>query len=100
LDRLAATELRITRVEIDRRAAELLDAGLERQPRARARLLEDHHQRTVAERPVLLVGLELLLDPASAREHVLELVARQVLELQKMSDCHSRMPGPNEPGTV
>ena len=58
LDRLAAAELRVARVEEDRRAAELVHAGLERQARARRLLLEDHRQRAVDERPVALVALE------------------------------------------
>jgi hypothetical protein len=88
LDRLAAPELRIAGIQVDRRTAELVHAGLERQPRARAGLLEDHHQRAVGQRPVLLVGLELVLDPARALEDVVELVAREILELQKMFDRH------------
>jgi hypothetical protein len=48
LDRLAALQLRIAAVEVDRRTAELLHAGFERQARARAGLLENHHQRAVA----------------------------------------------------
>ena len=58
-DRLAAPELRVARAEEDRRAAELVHAGLERQPRARGLLLEDHRQRAVLQRPVALVALEL-----------------------------------------
>ena len=37
LHRFAAPKLGVARVEVDRRAAELLHAGLERQPGARAR---------------------------------------------------------------
>ena len=86
--RLAAAELRVARVQVDRRAAELLHAGLERQARARAGLLEDHHQRAVGQRPIVLVGLELLLDAARALEQVVELVAAEVLELQKVLYRH------------
>jgi hypothetical protein len=53
LDRLAAPQLRVAGVEVDRRTAQLVHAGLERQARARAGLLEDHHQRAVGQRPVL-----------------------------------------------
>jgi hypothetical protein len=82
--RLAASQLRIARVQVDRRAAQLLHAGFERQARARAGLLEDHHQRAVGQRPVLLVGLELLFDDAGALEQVFELLAGEVLELQEV----------------
>jgi hypothetical protein len=63
LDRLTAPQLGIAGIQVDRRAAQLLHAGLERQPRPRAGLLENHHQRAVGKRPVLLVRLELVLDP-------------------------------------
>src|SRR5882672_2014084 len=82
--RFAAAELRIAGAEEDRRSAELVHAGLERQPRARALLLENHHQRAIEKRVVRLVGLELLLDPARAPEQVFELVPPEVLELQKV----------------
>jgi hypothetical protein len=52
LHRLAAPELRVARIEVDRRTAELVHAGLEGQARARAGLLEDHHQRAVLQRPI------------------------------------------------
>ena len=55
-DRFAAPQLRVARIEVDGRAAELLHARFERQARARAGLLEDHHQRAVVQRPVLLVA--------------------------------------------
>jgi hypothetical protein len=87
LDRLAALQLRIAAVQVDRRTAELLHAGFERQARARARLLEDHHQRTIAERPVLAVGLELGLDPARPLEQMRVLGARAIPELEKVFDA-------------
>ena len=68
LDRLAAPQLGIAGIQVDRRAAQLLHAGLERQPRPRAGLLENHHQCAVGKRPVLLVRLELVLDPPGARK--------------------------------
>src|SRR5439155_18490580 len=68
LDRLAPPELRVPPVQIDRRAAELVHARLERKARARRGLLEDHGEGTVFERPVALVALELVLDPARACE--------------------------------
>ena len=84
LDRLTATQLRITRIEVDRRTTQLLHAGFEGKTRARAGLLENHHQRTVAQRPVALKGLELLLDPARALEQIVVLLAREILELKIM----------------
>src|SRR5437660_11312978 len=90
LDRLAAPELRVTRVQVDRRAAELVHARLERQARARRLLLEDHRQRAVLERPVALVALEAVLDRAGAREQMLVLLARKVLELQEVAQLHRR----------
>jgi len=59
-------------------------AGFKRQTRPRTGLLENHHQRAVAQWPVLLVRLELILDPAGAFENVFELFAREILELQKV----------------
>src|SRR5574340_658026 len=70
LDRLAAAELRVARAEEDRRPAELVHARLEREPRAGRLLLEDHRERAILERPVALVALEALLDPARAREQM------------------------------
>src|SRR5205809_276612 len=75
-------KLRVPRIQIDRRAAELVHTRLERQARARRGLLEDHGEGAVFERPVALVALELVLDPARAREQMLVLLAREVLELQ------------------
>ena len=49
--RLAARDLQLARAQHDRVAAELEDAGLERQPRARRRLLEDERDRPALERP-------------------------------------------------
>src|SRR6185436_9099509 len=82
--RFPAAELGIAGAEEDRRPAQLVHAGLERQPGTGALLLEYHHQRAVEHRMVGLVGLELLLDPARAPEQVLEFVPAEVLELQKM----------------
>src|SRR5436309_13732172 len=59
-----------------------MHARLERQACARRGLLEDHGERAVLERPVALVALELVLDPARACEQMLVLLAREVLELQ------------------
>ncbi len=92
--RLAAPQLRVTRVEVDRRAAQLLHSGFKRQPRAGAGFLENHHQRAVSQRPVLLVGLEFLFDDAGAFKQILEFFAGEIIELQKMFDicCHDAFP--------
>ena len=84
LDRLAARELRVAAIQVDRDAAQLVHPGLERHARARRRLLEHHRERAVAQRLVELVALEPLLDPARAREQVVELVEREVAELEEM----------------
>src|SRR5882672_6047569 len=88
LHRLAATELRVARGEEDRGAAELVEAGLEREPRARRLLLEDHRQGAVLQRPVALVALELRFQPLGAREQVLVLLAREVVEPQEVPHLH------------
>src|SRR5207302_10294935 len=85
LRRLAAPELRVARLEEDRGAAELVHPGLERKARARRLLLEDHRQRAVFERPVAFVALKAVLDRAGAREQMLMLFAREVLELQEVA---------------
>jgi len=84
LDRLAARELRVVPVQVDRDAAELVHAGLERHARARAGLLENHRERSVAQRLVDLVALEAVLDPTRAREQVVELLPVEVAELQEV----------------
>src|SRR6185437_15694515 len=71
-------------VEHDGRAAELVDAGLERHARAGRALLEHHRQHAVGERLVDDVILEALLDDARAAEEVLDLVAAEVGQLQEM----------------
>ena len=77
-------KLRVAAIEVDRDAAELVHPRLERNARARRMLLEHHRQRAVAQRLIELVALEPVLDPARAREKVLELVAGEVLELQEV----------------
>src|SRR5258708_34185225 len=84
LDGLAAAQLRLARVEHDRRASQLVDAGFERHARARRALLEDHCQHAVGERLVGDVVLEPLLDQACAAEKVFELPALEVGEPQEM----------------
>jgi hypothetical protein len=65
---------------------------LERHPRARARLVEHHRERAIAQRLIELVALEALLDPARARDQVIELVAAEITDLEEVpgSGGHSR----------
>src|SRR5882672_5167238 len=91
LEQLAAAELRVAGIQVDRGAAELMHARFERQSRARRGLLEDHGERAVLERPVAPVALELVLDPARAREQVLVFRAREILELQEMPQRDLRL---------
>ena len=84
LDRLAARQLRVAAIQVDRDAAELVHARLERHAGARGRFFEHHRQCAVAQRLVEFVALESLLDPLRAGEQVVELVAREIAELQEM----------------
>ena len=86
LDGLAAAQLAVARVQVDRGAAQLVHARFERQARARGILFEHHDERAVDERVVDLVVLELALDDGRALDQVLELVAGEVGELQEMLD--------------
>ena len=80
----SAAQLGVACAEEDGRAPELVHARLERQPGARALLLENHHQCAIEQRLIRLVCLELLLDPARTLEQVAEFFTRHALELQKM----------------
>ncbi len=62
-------------------AAQLVHAGLETDAGARAGLLENHGQGTVAQAVVLLVGFELVLDQPGALKQVGVLGGREILEL-------------------
>ncbi len=86
LDRLAAAQLRVACVQEHRVAAELVDAGFERQARTRGILLEDHGQRAVVQRVPGLVVLELGLQDPRAVQQVLVLVGSEVAELEVMLD--------------
>ncbi len=88
LDRFAPPQLGIPRIEVNRRPSQLVHAGLEGEAGAGTGLFENHHQGTVGKRPVLLVGLELFLDPARTFKQVVEFGAGKILELQKMLDSH------------
>mmetsp|Transcript_11759 Transcript_11759/g.27449 ORF Transcript_11759/g.27449 Transcript_11759/m.27449 type:complete len:631 (-) Transcript_11759:1616-3508(-) len=85
LHRLGPAELAVARGEMDDRAAHLVHAGLETHTGARGCLLEDHGQRAVLQRLVLLVVLEAALDDGGAVEQVGVFLGAQVLELQVMA---------------
>ena len=86
--RFATAELAVARVEIDRCAAELVHAGLEREPGTGRVFFEHHHQRAVEQRMVGLVVFELALDELRAFEQVGVLREREVGKRQIVSDCH------------
>jgi hypothetical protein len=85
---LAAAQLRVACIQIDRRPAELVHAGFERKPCARRLLLENHDECPVDQRPVLPIGLELGLDPPGTRKQVLVFLEGKILELQEMPGFH------------
>lgn len=68
--------------QVNRCPAQLLHAGLERKARACSLFRKS---RAFAVRPEALVDLNCL-DPARTLEQIIELVAREVLELQEMLD--------------
>jgi hypothetical protein len=70
LDRLGAAQLAVAGGQVHHAAAQLVHAGLKAHAGAGAGLLEDHGQRAVGQRVVLLVGLELALDQRGALEQV------------------------------
>jgi hypothetical protein len=78
--------LGIARVQEDRVAAKLVNAGFERQARTRGILLEDHGQRAVVQRVPRLVVLELGLEDRGTVQQVFVLFQRKVLELQVVLD--------------
>ena len=86
LDRLATAQLRIAGIQEHRVTAELVDAGFERQARARGILLEDHGQRAVMQRVPRFVVLELRLEDLRAVQQVLVLVGTEIAELEVMLD--------------
>jgi hypothetical protein len=86
LDRLAAAQLAAIGGQVHHRAAHLVHARLKTHAGARRGLLEDHRQRAVGQRVVLLVVLEALFDDGRALEQVGVLLRAQVLELQVMLD--------------
>src|SRR3990167_241775 len=81
-NRLGVAELAVARGQVHHAAAKLVHARLKAHARARAGLLENHGQRAVNQRVVLLVGLEFLLDQRGALEQVGVFVGGEVVELQ------------------
>ena len=74
-DGLARAEADVVGRQVDRRAAELLDAGLEGDARAQARLLEDHGERLADQRRGRLAGAKLCLQSIGVVEHRLHVGA-------------------------
>src|SRR5690606_27897274 len=94
LDGLAAAQLAAIGGQVHHRAAHLVHAGLEAHARARGGLFEDHRQRAVGQRLVLLVVLEARLDDGGALEEVFVLLRAQIFELQVMFDqAHTGLHG-------
>ena len=85
--RLAARELQLVGAQHDRVAAELVDADLERQPRARRGLLEDQRDAAPGER---LRGERRALQLERAVEQRVELAARQLGPGEEMAWPWSR----------
>src|SRR5262249_57109325 len=71
--RLTLSELDVARREADRGTAELDHADLEGDPRAQARLLEDHRQRAAGEERVRPPRPQVGLQPARQVEDWLDL---------------------------
>ena len=69
---------------MDHRATHLIHTRLEGDARARASLLEHHREGAVMQRAMWLVTLEFVFDNFCAFEHMQELVARKITELQEM----------------
>jgi hypothetical protein len=84
-DRLAATQLRVAGGDVNDRSAELVHARFEADARARTGLFKHHRERAVAQRLVELVALEAILDDRGAREHVFDLIAREIGKLQEVT---------------
>ena len=88
-DRFATTQLRVARIQINGGPAELVHTSFKRQAGARRGFLKNHHQSTIGQRPIALVSLKFTLDPARTREHMLKLVAAELVELQEMFNRHA-----------
>ena len=82
LDGLGASELAVASGEVHHRAAQLVHPGFKAHTRARGGFLENHGQRAIRQRLVLLVGLELALDERGALKQVAVFGRIQVGKLQ------------------
>ena len=91
-DALADAEADVARRKVDRVAAELAHAGLERHPRPQARLLEQHRQRLARQRRPLVPPQPpvLVLQRRGPLEDELDLVARQVRDRQEIPPAKPR----------
>ena len=86
--RLAAAELAVAGIQIDRRTAELVHARFKRKAGAGGIFFEHHHQRAVHQRMVRLVILEFAFDDLRALDQIVVLREREVGKLQIVFDCH------------
>src|SRR5258708_1882607 len=90
---LAAAELHLRAGQHDGLAAELAHADVERHPRTRRRPLENHRQRLAFERlPGLLMRLQLRLHGGAGGQHVLQLLERQLVDIEKVTDGFAHHP--------
>jgi hypothetical protein len=83
--RLALPEADVAGGEVDRGAAELDHPDLEGDPRAQARLLEDHGEGPAEEERSRPAGPQLRLQPAGEREDGLDLGRRQVGDAEQVA---------------
>src|SRR6185503_5851024 len=96
----ALAELDVARREVDRRAAELAHADLERDARPEARLLEDHRARAAGEERVRPPRAELRLEAPREREDRVGLVAAEIpdaeaVALHAAASAFSRIASPS-----
>ncbi|ERH02772.1 MAG: hypothetical protein J07HN6_00812 [Halonotius sp. J07HN6] len=82
--RFAVTQLDVVGAHEDRVAAELRHPGLEGDPGARTRLLEEHAERLVGQSGVALAGLQI----GRQREQRVEFVGRDIVDIEKIGRIH------------
>ena len=87
-DRLATAQLRIARRKEDRLAAELDHAGLERDPRARGGLLENHPQDAVFQRLEQYAAVTQVLELNASTDHADQLFGRAIHQGEKVPCAH------------
>ena len=80
LYRFAAAQLRVTRREKHRAAAEMRHGRLEGNPRAGRRLLEDHAEHATGERGVGDPGATLALERLGAPQHGQKFIAGEIVQ--------------------